>query len=534
MSEQTNYEYDLENFNSFQKRKLFFMNLGFSEEEFNTLLELNHFILTCQDQEIESAIAELKKIGFSDANVIEYIKQMEDFPYIGEPSILKEKIDTLQALDVTINDISKSFKILRKSAPEIEIRTKLAFINNLPLDSFTYDGHFVNSSIVWARMCAIKNRLTTFTKIYSNYHFKKNCPYSTEELTKMYPINRNVINTIHQLYESEKAKNPNWKSSFKAYFRHLSNPNANFTPSLSDDERSHVWQNALNFASNDIEFQYNLYTKASIIAALTKILDLSQEEIYEIFEQNPGLENTDLSNFYKLKGALTVDYSLTKVELTNIFKAKPTIIQKDFEQFIAYKTYLKEFLLLNDYQIRQMLVCSPKTLTINPLTLSSVAQNLSSCLNTSFSRATYAVVNNPNVCQIPQKQLLDNINTYLTSGFYNIDILNNLDCLSTDSQSLMLNIMLSKIYGFPNDEFLTRGYKFDSQTVYSRMMFNFDNDVSLPIYRTEKQYLKNLKRIFGDLCRTEEQLKAILEARYPLTEDVIKDVEKLYIKNKVK
>ena len=52
--------------------------------------------------------------------------------------------------------------------------------------------------------------------------------------------------------------------------------------------------------------------------------------------------------------------------MTNILKVKPSFVQKTDHDYIAYRHFLKEFLKLDDNQIRMIFTQKPIALTLNP------------------------------------------------------------------------------------------------------------------------------------------------------------------------
>ena len=59
------------------QRKNLFASLGFSEKEFEDLIDKNVFVLNCLTEEIHKSLSDLKNLGFSDSNIKSYIQQSQ-------------------------------------------------------------------------------------------------------------------------------------------------------------------------------------------------------------------------------------------------------------------------------------------------------------------------------------------------------------------------------------------------------------------------------------------------------------------------
>ena len=504
---------------------------NFSEEELLQLMKTHLKLFDSLSGEIIDSYTILSNSSLNDRDgrIKDFVVNTPNFPEVEkEISELDEKIKILNEHGISIDDISKNYEILKKTAEAIQLRTRLAFINGLPLDSFTYDGHYTNSHIIWARMQAVKDKICSFDKVYSSYMFNKHCKLTTDELTCIYPLNEQSIDEINTLYEKAKAQGKTWESSYKTHIFNKASHSKSFVPSaVKQAKKEAVYHKALNFA-DDSYVSGDILPVTQTINLLLENFNLSWQEANQIVLANPRLCKTNFLKFGYLKRAIVQDYDLSTDDLTNIFKAKPSFIQKTDHDYIAYRSFLKEFLSLDDNQIRMILTQKPIALTLNPQQLILGAQAIQSVINVPYPQITSKLVYAPEIFTLQPEEIIYKIQTLTELGFDEKDILSHLYCLQTDASELKTKIIISRINLDSDFAFIKTNYNYDLQTVYARTMFNLENNQELPIYRSNKQYHKLFNMHFQECDLDAEELNQALIQKYPLTQEAIAQLYKFY------
>ena len=508
---------------------------NFSDDEIEKLLQTHTHIFTCFTGDlIEAKTALQTKLNFSDEIIKSFVSQTENFPQISNSiDTIKEKIEMLNSMGVSISDISRNFEILKKNKEEIALRTKLAFINHLPIETFTYAGHYVNSTIIWSRMKAVQKGLCLCDKIYNNFQFNKNCKYSVEQLTKLFPLDKFALDKIELLYNKAKSENPNWKSSYKSFVRYETDPSNNFVSNIDHTKKINDTLSKVNsFSDNTIKQDGNHLSQYETEHKLAEFFNISVSEVNNVLNEHPELFNANIFKFGKIKEALQKDCNLTNEQLFNIFKAKPSIFQKTIPEYIAYKTFLKEFLRLDGNKFKHILTLKPQILAMNPIQLAEGCQTIKNLTDLPLCDISSRIIYYPEVYILPNEQLTNNIKTYLNMGIDKKLLLTHITGLKVNPNELELKLMLSRINESSDADFLKDHHSVDIEKVYARTMFNLENDLYLPIYRSDIFYAKTLilalNQLGHDINLSPEEIKDMLNEKYPLTEQDIIDVKKLY------
>lgn len=507
---------------------------NFSDDEIEELINNRPSLFTSLSGEIIDTVKVLaSEFNFDPESIKNLATQSESFPFVTESvEDIKEKLELLESLGICKDDLSVNFEILKKNKEEIEIRTKLAFINQVPIESFIYDKHFVGSKIVWSRMQALKKGICWFDKVYSNYQFNKNSKYSIEQLANMFPLDDEAVKEIDKLYLEAKKKYHHWKPSYKAQVRYETDPENNFSPKNDKlQKQKTILNKVFNFTDNTIYPQENHLSAYETEQKLSEYFDAPVGEINTILKNNPEILNVNIARFKYLKNALQKDFNLTNQDIYEIFKVKPSIIQKSLDEFIAYKSFLRDYLLLDSQQIKYIFINQPTVLTMNPQLIVNNAQDLKNGLNISFKQATSGLLYSPEIFELPSNVILKNIETYTNLGVSKNDIFMHLAGLSVEPDQAEIKLILSRLNLRSDEDFLQQNYSIDADKVYAKTMFNFENDLYFPVYRSDKFFARTLKHFYkadGQSCFEEEGVINRLLEMYPLTKKEIEEVKKLY------
>lgn len=512
-------------------------DLGFSLEEVDKLSE-NHFqIFTSFSSDILDSLKILtNQLNFSNDVLKKFITQTPHFPDIyNSIYTIQEKIEIMKNLGVSIDLLADNFEIFKKSKEELELRTKLAFINNLPLETYICNGHFINCSIIWSRMQAVKKGVCSYDRIYNNYEFNKNSKYSIGQLIEMFPLTNETKTLIDTMYQEAKKSGQKWAQDYKSVEveQQPSIDQNYFIANRSQSERQNILlQRAIRFADNSFSSNKGFLSRYETVQKFSDYFNISHKKATEILKSYPEVFEINFLKFKHLKDTIQADYNLSDEQILNVFLAKPSILEKSINEYLSYKTFLKDFLILNDDQIKHILINKPSILTLNPQIIVENAHALKSLFKLPLSHITKEILYSPQIFTYPTNQLVENSKTFIRFGVPKPLLLSHLSALRVEQDQLALKLILSRINQSSDNEFLTTNYQLDTQTAFARTMFNFENDLCLPVYVNEKQYLIALKNALKSekkqLNINLENIKEYLLNKYPLTELDIEAIINLY------
>ena len=140
-------------------------------------------------------------------------------------------------------------------------------------------------------------------------------------------------------------------------------------------------------------------------------------------------------------------------------------------------------------------------------------------------------VHYPEVFVLDTREIKTNIQTYLDFGFDAQTILSHISSINVEPSELLPKLVLSRINNDSDFAFLKTNYAYDINKVYARTMFNLANDLHLPVYRDNEQYHKLFNVHAAEVSYNPAQLTQTLIKSYPLTQEAVEDLIKLYEKD---
>ena len=169
---------------------------------------------------------------------------------------------------------------------------------------------------------------------------------------------------------------------------------------------------------------------------------------------------------------------------------------------------------------------------MNPQQIINCAKDVKRCLNVSFKQATSWLLYRPEVFCLTTEQIEKNVETYTSLGIDKSEIFAHIAGLLVDPTDADIKLMLSRINGHQDEDFLKFNYAKDADQVYARTMFNLENDIVIPIYRSEKFFARSLKHFYHadktSYFDNEKQVMARLLELYPLNDKEKEEIKKLY------
>jgi len=537
-----------------EKQKFYEKEFGLTEKEFYFKLEKTNIFVSQPCERILAVKDKLiNDLNFSDKNLHDYVLYTANFPVI-ENSIesMKQKIEMLNKLGISLDTISINFKALTRNITDLELRAKLAFINNLPVETFLVECHFISPSVIWSRMKAFEKGLIRDNKYYvSSESFYKSTGYKAGDLINMFPLTDISEKEINLLYKNLKAQGKTWRNSYKytKRFKDLENtteqemtkqPAQNEPIIHSLEEQESIFNEIRSFGNDDIE-PISKTRKTTIKEPLTqekkielrKLFECSDAELDKMIARYKSIETINIESARKLETYLFDNFNITHDDFTLAIRSNPRLARKNIKNFEAYRIFLKDYLLYDERQVKSAIISSSTILTKDPEDILERTYIIARKFKIPFKKAAEVLLTSPEAYIGDISKLEEKIDTLLSLGIPKNELIENLNILSATNKNVKFKYMLAKLNGRSDANFLTRDYFISDSKAYARTMFNLMNNEDLNVYACEKEYKKQLELAFSHLEKLpsfveEDKPSEYLKQLYPLGPVQKKQIENMY------
>ena len=438
---------------------------GLTRADFFKKLNFSTDILDCSSQELYDTREVLLDVATLEERHLAPFVRVLPLPvseYVAEK--VADKIETYARYNLTLDDLSQNFILLRGNIDRTETKIKLAFINHVYSDTFVRGACRNNERAVWARMQAFKEGKTDYSRFYIEEQiYNAETGLNTQDLVEMYPLDDAALAEIDALYNQELANGYKWKKSFRLYSKEIQKAAEAQKQAVASIETNETSHEELEETKNGEPEQplSEPFKPAKNFEEMTdshkeklmEIFGVSKTELERITRVNPELFALNPQNLEDLRTSLHEKYGLTDNEFAKALRTDVSLANRTEESIDEFRKFCMNYLLFNEEQFKEALVKAPEMIGRNKDEIYKRACIIAQELNAPFPDVTNILIRCKRLYTDSTEKLSSKLKK-LKTIFTNEEILSHPNAIAVNENAVKIRFMLNMLNNEPVEEFL--------------------------------------------------------------------------------